>query len=405
MDTPRRLSIREARWLAIEAQGLGRPRPSARVDRRHLRSLLTRIGTLQLDAINVVARTQFLVLFSRMGPYDIKRLHDMTGPGGELFEYWGHAASLLPMSAYPLMRWRMERYRSAVGGGAYGAARRAWRAAEAGYIAAVLEEVRQRGALAAAELGDPRRRQGEWWDRRSDGRLALEWLFTTGELAAWRSPTFERVYDLRERVIPAEVLAQSTPSANDAQRTLLVAAAQSLGVATLGDLADYYRIKPSDAKDRVVELTRAGELIPVEVEGWRQPAYCRPAARPSPPGRPHATLLSPFDSLIWDRERTTRLFGFDFRIEVYVPEPQRRYGYYVLPLLLGDELVARFDVKADRKASTLRVHGAYLEPGADGTTVAAGAAVELSLLAAWLGLDEIAVGSRGDLTAALRRAV
>ena len=405
MDAPRRLSTQEARWLAIEAQGLEAARPAGRVDRRHLRRAMGRVGTLQLDAINVVARTQFLVLFSRLGSYGVDGLHAMTGPGGEWFEYWGHAASLLPMASYPSMRWRMERSRTFLGGGKYGAARRAWRASEAGYIAAVLEEVRTRGALAASELDDPRRRQGEWWERRSDGRLALEWLFITGDLAAWRTSTFERIYDLPERVIPLAVLAQAALSAEDAQRRLLLSAAGSLGVATLGDLADYYRVNPNEARVRVSELVEAGDLVRAEVEGWRQPAYCRPDVRPRRPARVNATLLSPFDSLIWERGRTSRLFGFDYRIEVYVPEPQRRYGYYVLPLLLGDELVARFDVKAERRTSTLRVHAAYLEPGADTTAVARAAADELRLLATWLGLDELAIGSRGDLAAALGRAL
>jgi hypothetical protein len=399
------LSIREARWLALEGQGLGTQRPAGRVDRRHLRGALAQIGTLQLDAINVVARTQFLVLFSRLWAYDVRRLHEMTGPEGDLFEYWGHAASLLPMAAHPLLRWRMERYRTAVAGGVYGEARRAWRSAEADYIAAVLEEVRDRGALAASELVDPRRRQGEWWDRRSDGRLALEWLFTTGELAAWRNPTFERVYDLPQRVIPADVLAQPTPCAADAQRALLLAASHSLGVATLGDLADYYRIKPAEARRGLAELVELGDLVRIEVEGWRQPGYCRPDARPRRPVRNHATVLSPFDSLIWERERTARLFGFDFRLEVYVPEAKRQFGYFVLPLLLGDELVGRLDVKADRKDSALRVHAAYLESGVEARRVAPFAADELGLLARWLGLGRVAVGSRGELAATLRRAV
>jgi hypothetical protein len=392
--------------LAIEAQGLGRPRSGGPVGTRQVRALVNQIGTVQLDAVNVVERTQFLVLFSRLGPYDVPRLHGMTGPGGALFEYWGHAASLLPIAAQPLFRWRMEQFGTAAAGGSkYEAAWRAWRESEASYIAAVLDEVRERGPLAASALADPRRRDGEWWGRRSLGRVALEWLFAKGELSAWRRPTFERVYDLPERVIPATVLAQPTPDAADAQRTLLAAAAKSLGVATIRDLADYYRLKPYHAKARVAELVETGVLVQVAVDGWREAAFCLPGARPRTPSRREATLLSPFDSLIWDRERTRRLFGFDYRIEVYVPEANRNYGYYVLPLLLGDELVARVDLKADRQLSKLRVPAAYLEPGADPRSVAAAAAAELDALRGWLGLDELAVGARGDLAGALRRAV
>jgi hypothetical protein len=405
MEAPRPLSIREARWLAIEAQGLSRPRSGAEIGRRQLRSMMTRIGTLQLDAVNVVERTQFLVPFSRLGPYNVRRLHDMTGPGEELFEYWGHAASLLPTATHRLMRWRMERFGSTYGHGPkYEAAWLAWRQAYADYIAAVLQEVRERGPLAASELVDPRRRTGEWWERRSLGRQALEWLFATGKLAAWRRESFERVYDLPERVIPDHVLAQPTPGPDEAHRALLLAAANSLGVGTLTDLADYYRVSPKDAKARVPELVESGDLVPVTVEGWTQAAWCPRNAQPRKPSRTHATLLSPFDSLIWERGRTRRLFGFDYRIEVYVPEPDRRFGYYVLPLLLGDELVARFDLKADRQSSTLRVQAAHIEPPSDRPTVATAAAEELVALQGWLGLDRVAVGSRGDLAAALRRA-
>jgi uncharacterized protein YcaQ len=394
----RELSLQEARWLAIEAQGLAAPRPAARIERRHLRALIGQIGTVQLDAVNVLQRTQFVVLFSRLGCYDVRRLHDMTGPGGELFEYWGHAASLMPAPTQPLFRWRMQDH----------AASAAWQArhqSDDSYISAVLEEVDNRGPLAASGLSDPRRRQGEWWDRRSAGRQALEWLFGTGQLAAWRSETFERVYDLPHRVIPASILAAPTPTREAAQRQLLLVAARANGVATSGDLADYFRIRPGEARIRVAELVEAGKLVPVAVEGWPQAAYCLPNARPRRPTRSQGTILSPFDSLIWARERASRLFGFDYRIEVYVPETQRRFGYYVLPLLLGDRLVARLDLKADRKTSTLRVPGAHIEAGADPDAVVTAAVAELDSLRAWLGLGDVAVGNRGDLANALRRAM
>jgi len=400
------LSLGEARWLALHAQGLGRTRPSARCGRAALRSMLQSVGTLQLDAIRVVDYTQFLVPWSRLGAYDRDALHAMGGPGGDLFEYWGHAASLQPVDAQPLFRWRMQRF---VNGSSYGpaaAARvEAWRQSHADYIAAVHAEVAERGPLSAGQLRDPRRNTGTWWARRSTGREALEWLFGRGELAAWRTPSFERVYDLPERVIPVEILARPTPSLEDAQRQLLVRSARALGVATLPDLADYFRLRVPEARPRVAELVEAGELVPVSVEGWRERAYTPAGARPRAPTREHASLLSPFDSLVWERSRAQRLFGFDYRIEVYTPEAARRYGYYVLPLLLGDALVARLDVRNDRAASALCVPGAYLESGHDAGRVAEAAAHELRALASWIGLERVAVGRRGNLAGALRAAL
>ncbi len=399
------LSQVEARWLAIEAQGLAGPRPKGRVGRRHLRAAIDAVGTIQLDAIHVVERTQFLVLFSRLGPYDTARLHELCGPGGELFEYWGHAASLMPMAREPLFRWRMAQHGPAGASPVWSARMRTWSRANARYIASVVQEVRTRGPLAASQLSDPRRRNGEWWGRRSVGRQALEFLFARGEVAGWRTPNFERVYDLPERVIPEEVRSRATPSIEDSHRQLLLLAARSLGVATLRDLANYYMMKPAQAKARVAELVEGGQLVETRVEGWREAAYAPPEARPSRPRRDHATLLSPFDSLIWERARTQRLFGFDYRIEVYTPESRRRYGYYVLPLLLGDRLVARFDLKADRGESRLCVRGAYLEPGAQGRAVVPAAAAELDTLRRWLGLAQISVARRGNLAAPLGRAV
>ena len=399
------VSSREARWLAIDAQGLARPRPKGPVGTRQVRSVVDAVGQLQLDAINVVERTQFLVLFSRLGAYEVDRLHDLTGPGGELFEYWGHAASLLPTSRQPLFRWRMQQHGPYGDSPTYAARREGFRAGNSDYIDAVFGEVRERGPLTAGQLTDPRRRDGEWWNRRSLGRVALEYLFAKGDLAAWRNRGFERVYDLPERVIPAAVRALPTPPIDEAQRRLIALAARSLGVATVGDLAGYYVIKPRVAKVRVAELVDAGDLVELSVDGWREPGYALPTARAKPPTREDATLLSPFDSLIWDRRRTLRVFGFDYRIEVYVPEPKRTYGYFVLPLLLGDQLVARFDLKTDRRASTLRVRGAYAEPGTDPDAVARAAGRELDTLRAWLRLDRVAVARRGDLASPLRHAI
>jgi hypothetical protein len=403
------LSNREARWLAIGAQGLGSPRRAEGAKpagAAQLRRLLDAVGTIQLDAVNVVERTQFIVPFSRVGPYDRTQVRALTGPGQPWFEYWGHAASLLPVELYPLFRSRMDRWRQdLIDSPVQQQRRRDWRREHADYLTAVLGDVTERGPLTASQLADPRRRPGEWWERRSDGRRALEVLFGDGRLAAWRSASFERVYDLTERVIPAAILARPFPPIEEAQRQLLVIAARCLGVATVGDLGDYFWLKPGPAKLRVAELVEDGRLLPVTVEGWDRPAYALATARPRPPRRHHGTLLSPFDSLIWTRDRTERLFDFHYRIEIYVPEGQRTHGYYVMPLLLHDALVARFDLKADRQTSTLRVNGSYREPGVIPGEVADAAALELERFRRWLGLGRINVGPRGNLAAALRRAV
>ena len=359
---------------------------------------MDQLGTIQLDAVNVLARTQFLVPFSRLGGYDPGDLRGLSGPGAPWFEYWGHAASLLPVELQPLFRHRMDRWRlDLVDSVVAQQRRRAWRAAHAEYMATVLAEVNDKGPLAASQLSEPRRQTGEWWDRRSVGRRALEVLFSDGVLAAWRSASFERIYDLTERVIPASVLALPTPPDDAAQRELVALAARSLGVATVADLADYFWLRTLPTRARVAELVEGGRLTEVTVEGWRDPAYVVPGASARAPRRREATLISPFDSLIWARDRAQRLFGFHYRIEIYVPGPQRTYGYYVMPLLLGDQLVARFDLKADRKGSALLVSGAYAEPGQATPVVADASADELERMRQWLGLQTVSVGSRGDL--------
>lgn len=402
------LSAREARWLAIAAQGLDRDRARRRAKAADLLAVIEKLGAVQLDAVNVLERTQFITLYSRLGPYDRDLLHTLTGPGRPVWEYAGHAASLMPVGLHPLLRWRMTHGGTYVPGPKVQARIDAWWAANADYFALVLKEVEQRGPLTAAELSDPKRRTGgEWWERQSEGKRSLDGHFYRGRLAAWRNPSFELVYDVPERVIPPAVLAQPTPPDDEAQRRLVLLSANALGVATTGDLASYFMLQPRVAKARVAELVEAGQLVGVEVEGWTEPGYLIPSTGPRPPKRRHATLLSPFDSLIWDRKRTKRLFGFDYIIEIYVPAPKRRHGYYVLPLLLGDELVARFDLKADRAGSTLLVNGAFLEPAVKGRKddVVAAAVAELDTMRAWLGLESVAVAGKGDLAPALRRAV
>ncbi len=394
------LSADEARRLALAAQGFADPRPRGAPDGAALRRAVERLGVLQIDSVNVLVRAHYLPLFSRLGPYATDLL-DAAAYGGRrrtLFEYWGHAASLLPVALQPLLRWRMAR--AARGEGNYGALARFARERRA-YVDAVLAEVAARGPLTASELSEGGRGQGSWWGW-SDGKHAVEWLFWAGMLTTAYRRGFERVYDLPERVLPRRILAAPDPEPAEAQRALLLRAARALGVASERDLRDYYRIPPADARARLREAVEAGELLPVSVEGWSHSAYLHPEAR-APRRVAARALLVPFDPLIWERARTERLFGFRYRIEIYTPAARRVHGYYVLPFLLGERLVARVDLKADRQAGCLRVLAAHAEPGQARAEVAAPLRAELDLMAGWLGLARVTLGRRGDLLPLLRR--
>ncbi len=378
-----RLSAAEARRVALAAQGFADPVRDVSAG-WGLRRVLDRVGLLQIDSVNVLVRAHYLPAFSRLGPYPTAALDRLSSHAPRrLFEYWGHEASLLPVELHPLMRWRMERARSDAWGGMR-------RIAEdrPELVEQVLATVRERGPVAASALAEERpRRSGPWWDW-SDTKRALEWLFWCGEVtSARRGAGFERLYDVPERVLPAAVLAAPTPAVEDAQRALVLRAARSLGVAAEPELRDYFRLPTAEARARIAELVEGGELVPVAVEGWSQPAYLHPEARV--PRRVDArALLAPFDPLIWERGRVQRLFGFRYRLEIYVPAPQRVHGYYVLPFLLGDALHARVDLKADRAESTLLVRAVHLEDGAPAGTAEALDA-ELERLAAWLGLERV----------------
>lgn len=388
------LSAAEARRAVLGAQGFTDPPPTGRVDRRHLRRVLGRIGLLQLDSVQAVVRSHELPVFSRLGPYPRDVLRTMAAPGGELFEYWGHEASLLPVAWHPLVRWRMAR--AAQGEMWAGLARFARE--HPAVVEDVLALVAERGPTRAGEVTLGRGRRGPWWGW-SDGKRALEWLFWCGRLTAYRRPSFERVYDLPERVLPEAVLRAPTPSEEEAHRTLLARAAGALGVGTVADLADWFRLDRRTARVRLAELVEDDRLVTVAVEGWREPAYAPPDLRL--PRRPAVTtLVSPFDSLVWERRRTERLFGFRYRLEFYVPAERRQYGYYVMPLLHDGRLEARLDVRADRRAGRLELPGAWAEPHLEGPArarVAAAAAGAARRLADWLELDGVAVGERGDL--------
>ncbi len=397
MATTERLSLAAARRIALAAQGFAELRP-ATLDRRALNRALGRTQLFQIDSVNVVARAHYLPAFSRLGAYPQAVLEEAAWGRRSrrtLFEYWAHEASLLPVELQPLLRWRMAR--AAEGRGTY--KRLATFGVErADYVAAVLREVEVRGPTTAGEL-EGAKGEGGWWGW-SDAKTAVEWLFWAGRLTTTtRRAAFERVYDLPERVLPRETLAAPTPAEPDAIRALLSRSARALGVATAADLRDYFRLSPGDADLRLAELVESGELIPAAVEGWGPRAFLHRDARR--PRRIEArALLAPFDPLVWERSRTERLFGVRVRLEIYTPADKRTHGYYVLPLLLGETIVGRVDLKADRAAGALRVQAAHAEPGAPAHTAAA-LAEDLSLMAGWLGLDRVAVEPRGDLAATL----
>ncbi|MBC8365586.1 MAG: YcaQ family DNA glycosylase [Actinobacteria bacterium] len=393
------LSIGAARRLALAAQGFADPAPSGRVDVRHFRRVLGRLGLLQLDSVQAVCRSHFLPVYSRLGPYDRAALDDWLWRSGEMFEAWSHEASVVPVALEPLLRWSRQR---AAEGGTW-AGLHAMATAQAPYVAEVLEEVGRHGPLLAGDLSDPRPRQGTWWSGRSDGRRALDWLFRIGEVGITRTRNFEKEFRSLVHLVPEEVRSLPTPGEHEAQRDLLERAARSHGVGTATDLADYFRLKVPEVRPRLAELVDAGRLLEVSVEGWREPGFRHPEA--VLPRRVDArALLSPFDPVVWFRPRAERLFGFRYRIEIYVPAGKREYGYYVLPFLLGDTMVGRVDVKADRAGGRLLARGVFAEEGVDREWVAAGLRVELERLSRFLGLDDVVVGRRGNLAAALRAA-
>jgi len=355
---------------------------------------MDRMGLLQLDSVNVLVRSHYLPVFSRLGPYDRTALDRWTIESGEIFEYWGHEASLLPVERHRALRFRMQEMRP-------------WNTVQRliderpGYIEDVFEEVATRGPLTAAELDDPGERSGPWWGY-APGKQALEWLFATGRLTAYRTPSFGRRYVVPDAVIPSDVLAGPDVGKPEAYRILLEAAARHHGLGTVADLADYYRLHIPTARRTLEELAAVRRVVPVTVDGWASPAYLHPAAT-VPRVSSGTALVSPFDPIVWKRDRAERLFSFRYRIEIYVPETQRIYGYYVLPFILDGEMVARVDLKADRKSGRLLVRGAFLEAGHDADRVAQALMAELSEMARWLGLGAIDIGDRGDLTEVLRR--
>ncbi|AZE99189.1 hypothetical protein C4J95_1713 [Pseudomonas orientalis] len=395
-------SLKQARRMALAAQGFSGRQPPAQIKAAHLNRLIERLGVLQIDSVNALVRSHYLPLFSRLGNYSPSMLEQAAWSQGRrraLFEYWGHEASLLPMVMYPLMRWRMERARQ--GQGIYAQMARFGRERQ-DTIQRVLQVVEQRGALGAGSLSTREERAGPWWDW-SDEKHALEWLFAAGLVTVAGRRGFERLYDLPERVIPGEIL-QTFVSEADAQRGLLLHSASALGVATEKDLRDYFRLDPVDSRQRLAELVEEGQLLSCQVQGWKQSAYCLPEPK-VPRSVPASALLSPFDSLIWERARTERLFDFRYRLEIYTPQHKRVYGYYVLPFLHNERIAARVDLRAERASNCLAVHAVHEEErGLDEPGMLA-LALNLRQMADWLGLQQVKLNCQRPSAARLRVAM
>lgn len=400
MSKPRSLSKEQARRIALHAQGFGAKDRSTAVNRGHLRRVVRRMHIVQLDSVPVIIRTQYMPAFSRLGPYDPSLLDDIAYRHDDLFEAFVHEASLVPVEDEPLFRFMKERARSGQTWG--GLVKLA--AAEGAYIDQVLQEVRDRGPLKANELSDPRPREGEWWGSRSIGTLALDYLFRIGAVGIRRVGNFEKEFDLLERIVPAHVIGQATPSDEDALKDLLVRSAAALGVATGPGLTDYFRLPKRSVKPLLAELVEADRLVVCDSPGTSRETYMHPDTV-VPRSMDARALLSPFDPVVWFRERASWLFDFDYRIEIYVPKPKRMYGYYVLPFLLGDEIMGRCDLKTDRTNGVLRLLGAFAEPGIDEDAIAADLAAELQQLATMVGVDRVSVDCSGRLANGVKSAL
>ncbi len=384
----RRMSADAARRLVLASSGLATGHPPTEPDARHFRRVMRQLELVQLDSVNVSARSHYWIFFARLGGYDRARLDEWLWRSGEHFEYWAHEASILPQSIYSLLAYRM---RAAEPGGRVASLMNE----HPGYVESVLEEVHRRGPLTVGSLSDPGERTGPWWGY-GRGKIALEWHFRTGDVTVADRRNFQRLYDITPRVVSPHHRIDDVDG-DEAISALLERSVRALGVGTLADIADYFRIRMPDARRLFPRVLERGSVFEVEVDGWGAPAYRHVEAR-IPRSVEGTALLSPFDPLIWHRDRALRVFGLHYRIEIYVPEEQRIHGYYVLPFLMDGEIVARVDLKTDRKAEVLRVQAAHIEAGHPRDQVARRLAAHLEATARWLECRAIEVTRQGDLS-------
>ncbi len=394
------MSADVARRVALGAQGFADTTPSGAVTKRHMQRVMGRLKVLQLDSIPVVIRTQYMPFHSRLGPYDPSLLDRVAYHDDAWFEAWSHEASLLPVESDPMFRWTRDRAREG----------KTWKnlrevaVREPNYVQSVLDEVRERGAVTGGELSDPRPLPGDgsgWWHR-SLGVMALDWLFRVGDLGVRRQGNFEKVFSPLESIIPADVRALPTPEVGDAQRELALQSVQAVGVGTANDIADHFRLPVREIRQSLDELVEDGRVVPATVKGWDKPAFADPEAK-TPRAITGATILSPFDPVVWFRERAERIWNFHYRIEIYVPAAKRQYGYYVLPVMVDGQIVARLDVKTDRDAGVLRIQSAHAEAGSANIETAARVAEAIEDLARLVGVEQVEVVDRGDLAPYLRK--
>jgi uncharacterized protein len=396
------LSIAEARRAALAAQGFLFPKREGKANWTKIGNTISQLNLLQIDSVNVLVRSHYLPVFSRLGHYDHATLDARAFHNKKrtMFECWSHEASLVPLELHPFMRWRMDRAKN--NDGKYGSMSRFARD-EKDYLKNALDFVKRNGPTAVSDFPDSGKGAGGWWGW-SKGKMAFETLFDQGLITTAARPSFERIYDVPENVIPAEVLRAPTPSEAETFRHLLDLSARALGVGTEFDLRDYFRLPVSETKTALAELVEAGTFIPVRVEDWKHQAYIhRDAKLPRKAGG--TALVSPFDPLVWERDRAERLFNFHYRIEIYTPAEKRKYGYYVLPFLMGDRFAARVCLKADRQAGVLRANASHLELHANAAETADALSNELLLMARWLGLNGVEVGAKGNLARHLKAAL
>ncbi len=400
--TSNSISLAEARRVALQSQGFTGQSRTGKVTWTHMKAVVQQLHLLQIDSVNVLVRSHYLPLYARLGAYDMAALDARSFKPAKrhFFECWAHEASLVPLELHPLMRWRM--HRAQAGDGIYSSMDNFARD-EKSFLKETLEHIRNNGPIRASEVPGGGKADGGWWGW-SKGKLALETLFDHGLVTAATRQGFERVYDLPERVIPSEILSKPTPPEPDVFRTLIAMSAEALGIATEIDLRDYFRLPVAEARKAVVENVEAGTLVPVAVEGWNKTGYLHKAAKL--PQKAGATaLLSPFDPIVWNRDRAKRLFNFHYRIELYTPEEKRKFGYYVLPFLAGENLAGRLCLKSDRQSGTLLVNRAHIEAGKNAAEIAPAIAAELCLMSDWLGLGKVKVARGGNFAKALSAAM